>query len=163
MSDAETLVKYVRYRDIPRYTFIPSPYSLEDAVTFLKRSQKTRKKGTDYVFGIVPHDAGHITGGIGVHSIRRIHSRVEIGYWMGKPFRNNGYMREAIELVLGFCFKQLKMNRVEAGTLLGNDASQALLESIGFVYEGTLRQHLKHRGRYKDCRMNAILRKEWRG
>ena len=161
-SDADSIYKYVRSPDIPRYTFVPSPYMKEHAIGFIKRSHIWRRNGTSYIFGIVPHDAGEVVGTIGLHDVSAVHKKTEIGYWLGKKFRGQGYMQEAIELVLKFCFSELKLYRVQATALLDNVISQKLLKRCGFKYEGRHRNFLRQRKRIKDAHMYAITKEDYR-
>ena len=161
-SDIPLIVKYTKSADIPRYTFVPSPNTVEHIETFIKRSRLSARKGTDYVFCIVPHDVGELVGAIGVHAVSKIHKKADIGYWLAKKFRGQGYMQEATELVLKFCFNELKLHRVQASTFIDNVISQKLLKKCGLKYEGTLRNFLYHRKRYKDAHMYAITVEDYR-
>ena len=71
-------------------------------------------------------------------------------------------MPEAVGLVLKFCFNELKLHRVQAGTLLDNTASQKLLKKCGFTHEGTHRNYYFHRKRIKDAYMYAITVGDYR-
>ena len=161
-SDAASIYKYVRSPDIPRYTFVPSPYTIDSAIDFIKRSHIWRRKETTYVFAIVPHEAGELVGTIGIHAVSAVHKKAEIGYWLAKKFRGRGIMPEAIGLALKFCFKELKLHRVQAPTLPDNVISQKLLKSCGFKYEGRHRNYYRHRNRIKDAYMYAITVEDYR-
>jgi ribosomal-protein-alanine N-acetyltransferase len=124
--------------------------------------EKTEKNGKTYTFAIVPHEIGHPVGMIGLMSINKVHRRAEMGYWMGKKFRGKGYVSEAIKLLLNLAFRILKLQRVQASTLLGNKASQLLLEKCGFKFEGILRQYFSHSKSFKDVRMYSILKNEFK-
>ena len=56
----------------------------------------------------------------------------EVGYVLRAPFRRQGLMREALGLVVAFGFRRLGLTRIVARTGPANDASIALLGSIGF-------------------------------
>ncbi len=43
----------------------------------------------------------------------------------------------------------------------GNVASAALLEKLGFLEEGTLREYRFFKGRYQDLRCFSLLRREF--
>ena len=57
----------------------------------------------------------------------------EVGYGLGKEWRNRGYMTEALEGFLGFG-KTLGIRRVLADTEKGNIASQRVLQKCGFRF-----------------------------
>ncbi len=85
-----------------------------------------------------------------------------LGYAVGKPFAQHGYMREGIELVLREAFSNLKLHRIEANIQPENQASIALAEGAGFRREGFSPRYLKIAGRWRDHERWAILADEWR-
>ena len=85
-----------------------------------------------------------------------------LGYMIGAPYLRRGYMTEALQLLLGYAFRELKLHRVEANILPGNDASLALVRRAGFQREGFSRRYLKIGGRWRDHERWALLREEWR-
>lgn len=62
--------------------------------------------------------------------------KAEIGYWLGRKHRGKGYMSEAMQLMLGFAFKKLKLNRVKISCSTKNKASRKVIEKAGCVFEG---------------------------
>jgi ribosomal-protein-alanine N-acetyltransferase len=85
-----------------------------------------------------------------------------LGYAVGKPFAGQGYMREAIELVLRRAFTDLRLHRIEANIQPGNQASIALAKGAGFSREGFSPRYLKIGGRWRDHERWAILADNWR-
>ena len=66
---------------------------------------------------------------------------------------------EAISAVAAFAFERPRMRRVEALPESRNEASCRLLERIGFVLEGTLRNYkAAPGGTLTDVRMYAAIR-----
>ena len=161
-SDVPEIFKYTKSADIPRFTFVPSPNTEENIQRFIRKTHLSARKGTDYVFGIVPHDSDEVVGTLGIHGISAVHKKAAIGYWLAKKYRGRGIMPEAVGLALKFCFRELKLQRVHAGTLLDNIASQKLLKKCGFTHEGTHRNFYRHRGRIKDAYMYAITKEDYR-
>ena len=66
-------------------------------------------------------------------------------------------MTEALSGLLPIIFSRLKIHRVEAACLPNNDASQALLEKIGFHKEGFARRYLKINGAWQDHILYGLL------
>ena len=87
--------------------------------------------------------------------------QADIGYWLGEPFWNQGYMTEAIRLVCHFSFKYLNAARVYATVFVGNIGSRRTLEKNGFSLDGTLRCHVYRRGKWMDGWFFTLLRPEW--
>lgn len=61
----------------------------------------------------------------------------ELGYWLGKPFWNRGYMTEAAKELIRHAFEDLGMNAVWCGYYDGNIKSKRVQEKVGFVYHHT--------------------------
>jgi ribosomal-protein-alanine N-acetyltransferase len=85
-----------------------------------------------------------------------------LGYAIGKPFADQGYMREGIEIVLRVAFLDLRLHRLEANIQPGNRASMALAAGAGFQREGFSPRYLKISGRWRDHERWALLADEWR-
>jgi RimJ/RimL family protein N-acetyltransferase len=160
-NDAPSITRHINDVTVARGTFIPHPYKLEHAETFIKASLKQWDEGTAYHFGIEDPETGQIVGGLGLEGTASQHRNAEAGYWLSRKYRGRGIMVEALQLALRFCFKELKLVRVQAHVMVGNEVSAHVLEKVGFQREGLLRKRVKHRGRYKDLWLYAILREEW--
>ena len=85
-----------------------------------------------------------------------------LGYHIGADFARQGYMTEAIALMLRYAFADLRLHRIEANIQPGNVASLALVKRAGFVKEGFSRRYLKIGGRWRDHERWAILAEDWR-
>jgi len=85
-----------------------------------------------------------------------------LGYQVGAPFAGQGYMTEAIQLVLRYAFDKLKLHRLEANIQPNNAASIALVKRAGFSKEGYSRRYLKISGRWRDHERWAIVAEDWR-
>ncbi|MCX8506591.1 MAG: GNAT family protein [Alphaproteobacteria bacterium] len=107
---------------------------------------------TPRFFATVPDRAGTLlVGGITLSHVRRGAAQSgTIGYWIGKPYSNRGYMTEALRLVIRFAFEELGLHRLDAACLPNNTASLALLRRVGFTEEGYARQYLKIGGAWED-------------
>jgi RimJ/RimL family protein N-acetyltransferase len=163
ISDAQDICEGVQHPSVPRNTFVPSPYHIEDALSFIKRTRKNHKAGTTCTLAIIENKSHKLVGMVGVERISLRHKRGELGYWLNLNYRNNGYMSEAVSLILKHCFKTLKLEKIEAGTKTSNDISIRLLLKVGFKQEGLIRRHMKHRGRWIDLYRYGLLKSEYAG
>ena len=87
--------------------------------------------------------------------------QVDIGYWLGVPYWNRGYMTEAVRLVCHLSFNHLGAVRAYATVFVGNNGSRKVLEKNGFSVDGTLRHHVFKRGKFLDSWFLTLLRSEW--
>jgi [ribosomal protein S5]-alanine N-acetyltransferase len=85
-----------------------------------------------------------------------------LGYAAALKYAGQGYMGEAIELVLRAAFVELRLHRLEANIQPGNQASIALARGAGFRREGFSPRYLKISGRWRDHERWALLAEDWR-
>ncbi len=84
-----------------------------------------------------------------------------LGYGAVAPFAGQGYMTEAMQLVLQRTFQTLRLHRVEANIQPGNRASIALARRSGFELEGFSPHFLRVGGRWCDHERWAIRASIW--
>jgi RimJ/RimL family protein N-acetyltransferase len=66
-------------------------------------------------------------------------------------------MTEALRAVINHGFDNLGIVKIEADVFIGNAPGIALLESVGFVKEGTVRRVHPKRGRWVDAHLYGIV------
>jgi RimJ/RimL family protein N-acetyltransferase len=82
---------------------------------------------------------GVALGSMGLIRINWPELRAEVGYWILAQYRRQGYTRRALELLCGWSFLDLGIQRLELFTNLDNSASQHIARRCRFSWEGTLR------------------------
>jgi ribosomal-protein-alanine N-acetyltransferase len=118
----------------------------------------------DFSFVICRTEDDEPVGSISLFEIiHRSRKSGVIGYLIGAPFFKQGYATEALQLVLRFAFRHLKLHRIEANIQPHNVASIALAKRAGFTCEGQARGFLKIAGKWRDHERWAILAEDWRG
>jgi ribosomal-protein-alanine N-acetyltransferase len=85
-----------------------------------------------------------------------------LGYYAFAPHAGQGYMREAMDLLLRYAFSTLKLHRIEANIQPKNASSIALAQAAGFVKEGFSERYLKIAGRWRDHERWAIHAERWK-
>lgn len=123
-----------------------------------------RCRGDDFFgFLICRKEDRTLVGNINLfHVVRRSVQCATIGYSVGAPHGRRGYATEALQLVLRFAFRTLKLHRIEASIQPHNHASIALVRHAGFVREGLSRRLVKIAGRWRDHERWALLVEDWR-
>lgn len=131
----------------------------EMAETF-QRWREGLRAGESYQFAIERADEPGLIGCIGPRLVT-YPEQADIGYWLGVPYWNRGYMTEAIRLICHFSFEYLDVARVYATVFVGNLGSRRALEKNGFSLDGTLRSHVYKRDEWRDEWFLSLLRSEW--
>ncbi|MDQ3205057.1 MAG: GNAT family N-acetyltransferase [Pseudomonadota bacterium] len=107
-------------------------------------------------------EAAPLIGAVTLASIQRDQGRAEIGYALRASHWGRGHAREAVELVLGHAFDGLGLRRVEADIDPRNLGSCRLVERLGFVREGLLRERWQVAGELCDSAIYGLLASDWR-
>jgi len=130
---------------------------------YFKNSNYLANMDRAYSFLIFKTDDKTLLGGINVGNVRRgVAQSASLGYWIGEKHSRNGYMKEALKLLIPSLFVDLRLNRIEAATLEENIASKNLLKKIGFKKEGVLRKYLKINGTWRDHILYGLLENDFK-
>ena len=106
---------------------------------------------------------GAIVGFLNISEIVRGNYRGGfLGYGGVAGFGGQGYMTEAMQLVLREAFTRLDLHRLEANIQPANARSIALAKRCGFALEGFSPRYLKIGGRWRDHERWAIRKETWR-
>jgi [ribosomal protein S5]-alanine N-acetyltransferase len=87
--------------------------------------------------------------------------RCVTGYELSRYQEGKGLMRETLTEVIAWGWEHMQLNRIEAQVHPRNAASLALVERLGFVEEGLLREVGFWRGQHHDLIQFALLKREW--
>ncbi|MEQ1433088.1 GNAT family N-acetyltransferase, partial [Salmonella enterica] len=82
-------------------------------------------------FGIYDRDSNTLLGMAAVNELYHTFNMASIGYWVADRYQRQGYAQEAIKALAEFCFAKLSLTRIEIVCDPDNNASQALIESVG--------------------------------
>ena len=163
MPDAASVQKLAGDREIADTTLrIPYPYEDGMAQEWISTHSALREQEKEIIFAIVLKDDDELVGSISL-SIDRPNESAELGYWIGKPFWNNGFASEAARAILAYGFGELNLNRIHAHHFKRNPASGRVLQKAGMKHEGCLRQHVKKRNAFEDIVVYGLLREEYSG
>jgi len=104
-------------------------------------------------------DAGQpsLIGMVSIFDIQNQY-KAEIGYWLGAAYHGQGIMTEAVRAVDSHAFDTIGMGRLYAYTSGENMQSLAMLQKVGFVTEGVMRQHTMRDGKWDDSVIMGIIR-----
>jgi RimJ/RimL family protein N-acetyltransferase len=99
-----------------------------------------------------------------VFEIDRYNGSAGFGIAIGEhAARGSGHGTDAVNVLVDFCFGQLRLERLWLVTDEVNARAQHVYEKAGFVVEGRLRRAFYQDGRFWDDVRMAMLRSEWEG
>lgn len=124
-------------------------YTVEVQKQSLIENYKEFIKGEGAHFGI--YKAEKMIGRIRIYNIvHGVFKSAFIGYSMDEQYQGNGYMKEAVSLVVTYAYEELGLHRIEATTLVDNEKSQRVLKACGFNELGICKEYLHINGKWRD-------------
>ncbi|MCM3039361.1 GNAT family N-acetyltransferase [Paenibacillus motobuensis] len=113
----------------------------------------------DFEFAVVIQETGELIGGCGLHISGS--RQGETGYCFNHSYWGQGYATEAAGAMLRFGFHQLGLHRIYATCRPDNLGSAKVMQKNGMKYEGHLREHLWHKGKWHDSFQYSLLESEF--
>lgn len=93
--------------------------------------------------------------------IHRADDCAEVGFLFATDAQGKGYGAESLRAVCNYAFTTGGLRRLTACVTEGNQASRTLLEKVGFVMEGTLRESYWLQQRWQNDWLLGLLRHEY--
>lgn len=113
-------------------------------------------------WALAERDSDRLIGATTLFALNRAQGRAEIGYALRSSHWGRGYAQEALRLALEHAFDGLALRRVEADIDPRNVGSCTLVERLGFVREGLLRERWHVADETCDSAIYGLLAREWR-
>ena len=115
---------------------VPYPYKLSDAEWWLGTWRADKPPGETGFTIDLPGEG--LIGHCGFHLDEQ---GIVIGYWLGEPFWNRGFMSEAAAAAIEWYFATTGADHVGSGAFAFNKASLAVQRKLGFVEFHTGTKH----------------------
>ncbi len=158
--DLPTFVRWFNDPEVTRYLQARGPMGLMGEEDWFRTQDRP---GGDIVLCLETLE-GRLIGNVGIVRPNWIERTLDLGIIIGeRDCWSQGYGREALTMVLDYCFMELGMVRVQLFTDAHNAQAIRCYERTGFIREGVMRRH-GHRGDgYSDDVLMAITRDDWFG
>lgn len=136
-------------------------FTLENAIN--QTTQWEEVKGDQrYSFGIFEQTSERLVGKVTLSQVfRGPFQNAFIGYDIDHSCQSQGYMTEALHLIISFSFDRLLLHRIQANIMPHNRASQRVLEKVGFVKEGFGANYLQINGNWEDHLFYALTKEKF--
>lgn len=135
-GDAAAITAAVQDPDIPRFTMVPSPYTVADAAAFIERSAEQWRSGEAAPFVIADGATGGLLGSVGLHDLGPDAGPANVGYWVAAEARGRGVATRALRLVARWALEDLALPRLDVYVFVENERSQRVAARAGFTREG---------------------------
>lgn len=155
--DAAAVTKLCNNYNIYKNTlYLPYPYSLDDALSWMELHLENYIANKSYEFAITDKESGELYGAIALSNNLSFNNG-EIAYWIGEEFWGNGYATEAAQAILQFAFNKKKYHKVFARYFYSNPASGRVLQKLNMNKEGVFIDHVRKENHYEDLIYYGII------
>ena len=147
---------------VMRYWSYPAWTELAQAEQKIADIQRQRREEDILIWAIADATSDLLIGSSAVFYLNLEQGRAEIGYSLHPDWQGHGLASEALQLVLGYAFNNLGLRRIEADIDPRNLPSCRLVERLGFVREGLLRERWHVNGELCDSAIYGLLRQDFK-
>ncbi len=161
-QDANDLYALQSSAYVLRYWDAPPWHERERAGRFISACRQMAEEGTGARLAVDRLSGGAFIGWCSLTQWNSDYRSASLGYCFHDAVWGRGYATEAARALLRWAFDTLDLNRVQAQTDTRNVASARVLEKLGFVREGTLREDCIVNGEVSDSWVYGLIKREWR-
>lgn len=161
LDDVEWIVEACQDPEIPRWTFVPSPYTDEDGRAFVVAAAKELACGQSAKLAVVDARDGERLGASGLVVIDWHRNAADVGYWVAAAARRRGVATRALVLVTRWAFEVLGLQRLELRPHRHNVASCAVALRAGFTPAATPTVRRPECDALPDMLLYAQCRHRW--
>ena len=161
-ADADALFALHSSAYVLRYWDAPPWNDHARAKRFIAACRQMAEEGSGARLAIERISDGAFIGWCGLTRWNPDYRSAAMGYCLHDAAWGHGYATEAGRALLRWAFDTLDLNRVQAETDTRNMAAARVLEKLGFVREGTLREDCVVNGEVSDSGIYGLIRRQWR-
>jgi [ribosomal protein S5]-alanine N-acetyltransferase len=156
VNDTQDIAHLMSY-NVSKYLYeVPNPYTIKDAINFIKSAHSDFNSLTALHFAIEykgksePGNNLVCVGAISLKNIDLVNKKANLGYWIGEQYWHRGIVSECIRLIIDYAFSaELELKEVSAYVFPENKASIRVLEKNGMKKKGQVNEYHKTSGRYR--------------
>lgn len=127
-----------------------APWSRYDLHQYIKSNRNDIFKDEQLRLMIVRTSDEEVVGAVDLSDFNPRHNRVAVGIIVLSEYQQNGYARQALELLCDYSFNFLHINQLYAYIPVTNEASLRLFASVGFMRSGVLKEWIHGENGYED-------------
>jgi len=135
-TDAESIYEYASDPEISRYTTWDAHASLDVSRGYLQYVLDGYSRGRSFTWAIIHKDMSAFIGAISLEHWNAEDESLELGYVLKRDQWGQGFVTEAVSVVLDFAFGVANAKRVFARCVQCNLASERVMQKVGMVPVG---------------------------
>lgn len=149
-------VAWMNNHEVYKYLETGGNYKMEDLRNYL---ESVEANDSILFWAIHLKESGKHIGNIKIDPVNKRHGLGEYGIMMGDSDEwGKGYAKEASEIVIDHCFRELRLRKITLGVVEDNSAALNLYRKLGFLTEGVYRNHGYYDGKLCNIIRMAIFK-----
>jgi [ribosomal protein S5]-alanine N-acetyltransferase len=166
INDAQNITHLLMNYNVSKHLWeIPNPYSIDDALEFIKCANNDFNTLKALHFAIeskiIPRSRNNLkfVGTISVKKIDLVNKKADLGYWIGEQYWGKGIATECLKLIIDYAFSaELGLKQLCAYVFPENKASIRVLEKNGMNKIGEVNEYHKLSGRDRTSFIYVTIR-----
>jgi [ribosomal protein S5]-alanine N-acetyltransferase len=166
INDSQVIAQLLMNYNVSKYLWeVPNPYSIQDALEFIKcansdfKTMKALHFAIEYKIMPGTRNNSKFVGTISVKNIDLVNRKAALGYWIGEQYWGRGIASECLKLIIDYAFSvKLGMKQLCAYVFPENKASIRVLEKNGMNKVREVNEYHKLSRRDRTSLIYAIIR-----
>ena len=166
INDAQDITHFLMNYNVSKHLWeIPNPYSIDDALEFIKcaNSDFNTLKALHFAIEskIMPRSRNNLkfVGTISIKNIDLVNKKADLGYWIGEQYWGRGIATECLKLIIDYAFSaELGLKQLCAYVFPENKASIRVLEKNGMNKIREVNEYHKLSGRDRTSFIYGTIR-----
>ena len=151
---SEQYVSWLNDKEVNAFTFSKMNHTIRDLEMYLKNVESN----PILFWAIQLKDSLEHIGNIKIDPIDIKNGYGEYGILVGeKNYWGKGYAKEASESIIGYCFKEVMLRKINLHVGIKNTGAIKLYFKLGFQIEGIFKSHFKYNYGFDDVLRMAIF------
>jgi [ribosomal protein S5]-alanine N-acetyltransferase len=138
LSDAQRVFLYASDAETVRYLSFERHDSIKGVEIFLETCLEAREKAETFEYAICLKNTAELIGMISIRDVPSFNPC--FGYVLMKPYWGNGYVSEALSMLMSWAWAQPHIYRLWAFCDVDNPASARVMEKVGMIKEAVLKR-----------------------
>lgn len=161
-SDDEDMFAYTSNPEVTRFLSWNPHIEIIQTQRYIESLISEYNLSASYAWAIEILEFKKFIGIVRIFDVSYGNKRGELSFILNPIFHRKGLMVEAIMAVIGFCFTNVRLNRIQAKCTPDNFSSEKVLQKLGMSYEGTLREFWINKGVSEDAKLFALTANDYK-
>jgi len=157
ISDIEAMYEYTSDPKVTQYLEWPEHTQISLTKSFVINAIEAYEiEKHAFLWAIELISEAKMIGVIRVFDYSPKNKRAEISYILNPAYQGKGYIGEAIDTFLNYCFYDLSIQRIQAKCTIDNVSSEKVMQKAGMQREAIMKKFFYMDDEFKDALLYAV-------